>query len=244
MPSWFGNWFGVVSEDDITPGVTPGVYLISDLINEARVLIDDDHTEDTGWVKEARWVRWLNWEMRTLAERCLKMGLVRTPVTELDFTGPATTGAALSGVMEILNVVDPDGNELEAVQPDAGVAPFWDPVATGPARYWMATGGANTLVVTLSPQDSRTYTVRYVPQTTYATAATDYVSVPQGFEERLVLGMARYALVKEGRVSVALERRLEQADATIAFSLFGKVRGPVVRRLPRSSGPRPRTPGR
>jgi len=73
--------------------------LVSDLIKEARCLIDDDHDEEDGFIKPARWMTWLNWEMMTLARWSVQKSYVRPPITNTNFTGPTGT---ITGVMKLI----------------------------------------------------------------------------------------------------------------------------------------------
>jgi hypothetical protein len=214
--AWFGAWFGTPEE----AAASSGVYLVSDLIAEARTLVDDDHAEQDGWIKPARWITWLNWELQELSSRALAMKLVRPPETSTDLAGPSLS---VTGVMQLLAVIDPDGNALKHLQPEDVAEPNFAAGDTGPAQGYAVHGAADALTIELYPQDTRTYTVRYIAQPTYVTAVTDYVTVPQGFERRLVYGIASHALIKESGASAALERRIARADAEIGFAMFGKV---------------------
>jgi hypothetical protein len=226
MPAWFGTWFGASAE----AGGSGAGYLVSDLILEARTLVDDDHDEEEGWVATGRWMTWLNWAMQALAQRMVQFNQVRPPVTETEFTGPDTT---LTGVLSLLGVLDQDGNALERLETPE---PLWTPRDTGPARGYSAHGGGDSLALELDPQDTRTYRARYFAQPTYVTDVDQRIVIPQGFEERLVLEMASYAHVKESARSAAIRDKIAQADARINFALFGRHDGgaPRVRRLPRT----------
>jgi len=209
----------------------PG-YLVSDLILEARSLVNDDHDETPGWIPPERWIRWLNWEMQALARRQVEMGMVRVPITSTTITGPS---GSIAGAMKVVNVIGPDDEELHPAQGGDIPEPFWDDTQ-GSGVSWAAHGAGDTWTVEISPQDTRAYTVRFVPQPEYVAAEDEYILLPQGFEKRIVYGMASHALLKESAASAALERKIFQADADIGLSLFGVGVSPRVRDARRRRG--------
>jgi hypothetical protein len=233
--SWFGVWDG-------GDGAPEGGYLVSDLIEEARTLIDDDHSEQAGWIKNERWITWLNWEMQELSERMVRMGLVRVPHTEVSFTGPTTD---ISDVLELVNVTNAAGQALHNAQPEFGAEPFWGAEESGVAHSFTTSALGDTYTIEVHPSDTATFTARYIPQPTYVGAVTQTVIVPRGFERRLVYGMASHALIKESATSAALERRIMKADAALGMSMFSRVAagGPVVRNTRSPSGPHPHLRG-
>lgn len=237
---------GFFSSSPSTPPSSGGSgsgYLVSDLIEEARVLLADDNTEDAGWIDTKHWIRWLNWEVQAIARRAANMGVVRGPITDTVITGPSAT---VTGCLRLLAVYDEDGLELTKLQPDE-VNPLLSADWQGASNaYVVYSQGGDNWTVELTPRDTRQYTVRYIPQPAYVTADNQYVLLPQGFERRVVYGMVLHGMMKEGGASAALERQILRADAEIGLSLFGQGIGPKVRinrrplewpfRLPRGPG--------
>jgi len=90
-------------------------------------------------------------------------------------------------------------------------------------------GGADAIA------ESGNYVVRYVPTVAYATDASTTIELPYGADERLVLGMARRAHLKDSGASALLERLIMEADAETGFSAASKAGGIIVKRKPKRS---------
>lgn len=90
--------------------------------------------------------------------------------------------------------------------------------------------------------ESSNYIARYVPTPTALTALSGSVEVPYGADERLVLGIARRAHLKDSGASRLLEQLIVEADTELGFSSMGKVNGPKVMRSSRNPFSTP-TPG-
>jgi len=217
MPSWVGGWWGGASGSSLTSGI-----LASDLIIEARTLVDDDHDEDEGFLKTERWLTYLNWEMQKLARLSEQKSYVRPPITEEEFTGPS---AVISGVMKFLGVTDSEGCSLKCAQSEGTPEPVWPLDNDGAASYYEVHGVGDAMTVSLNPQDTGTYTARFIPLPEYVTAANQYVLVPQGFERRLVLGMASWACIKDGARGALINEKIREADDEIGMAHSGRVVG-------------------
>lgn len=90
------------------------------------------------------------------------------------------------------------------------------------------------------PLPGETYLVTYLPQpltltTSASPSATEdnEVSYPMGWEERIVLGMARNALIKEESSTTHIERRIAEVESQIEEVVFARVLGdtPSVRNV-------------
>lgn len=214
-------------------------YLASDLITEARTLIDDDHDEPDGFLEPARWLTYINWELQKLARLCVAKSYIRPPITETEFTGPSTT---IAGVMTFLGVNDSEGCPLKCAQSEGDPEPVWPLDNTGPSTYYEVHGIGDTLTVALNAEDTGTYTARHIPLPAYVTSVDQYVLVPQGFERRLVLGMASWAGIKDGTRSAAVAEKMREADDEIALAHASRVQAagprvkPRVRRPPYGRG--------
>jgi hypothetical protein len=80
---------------------------------------------------------------------------------------------------------------------------------------------------------SEQYLVTYIREPTRVTALTDNVSQPMGWEERLVLGMARRALIKEESETTKVEALIREMDQQIEELAWSRVLStvPAVRRV-------------
>lgn len=210
------------------------------LIDRARVYIADDQKDQNGFIAADKWMLLAQVEYAVLYRKWVRQGLVRPAPTNTTFTGSTT----LNGVLAVVGVGEDMGSYVRLLynsQVPMGADPFW-PGSTPPtsqAIEWAAHGVADNLAIELNPPDTTTtYTVRWIPTVAYATDPTATVDLPYGGDERLVLGMARRAFVKETVRSQALDELMREADAEMAFTAFGRVPGgPRVRRAP----PRGRT---
>lgn len=216
------------------------IFTWDQLIDRARTYCDDDHKETPGWITNAKWLTLAQVEYAQLYRRWLRSSLIAPAPVDAPFTGFTTV---VTGVLATLGVAQDKGGGvvrlLAPAQSAVGRSPFWgtSQVVT-PAAYWRADGAANDLTFTLEPQDpSGNYFVRYIPVVPYVTDSTTTVDLPYGTDERLVLGIARRAKLKEGSASALLERLLSDADQELAFSAFARVNGdsPRVRRVNRNT---------
>jgi hypothetical protein len=209
---------------------------LQELVDRARVYLDDDHEDDNGWLSEESWIRLANVEYAQLYRRWCRQGLISPAWTDAAFTGYTTT---VSGVLATIGVAEDLGSGeyrlLTPAQSVFGRSPTYG-YTTGKSAHWFATGTADQLVYTLEPRDSGSYFVRYLPTVTPADALEDSLSIPFGADERMVLGLARRAKLKEGAASALLERLIMEADAELNFAAFGRANddSPRVRRTNRS----------
>lgn len=211
-------------------------FVWQDLINRARVYIADDQQEVSGFIAADKWMTLAQVEYANLYRKWVRMGLVRPKPTDTQFTGGSTT---INGVLAVVGVGEDLGSYvriLSNAQVPLGADPFWygSTPFTSKATEWAAHGMANNLEIDVYPLDTTTtYTVRWIPAYQYATDPTQTIDLPDGGDERLVVGLARRALVKESARSQMLEEFMREADAEAAFASFGRVGGgPRVRRAP------------
>ena len=206
----------------------------SDLINRARTYIDDDHDEEEGWLSPETWLALGNVEYAVLFPRLVRAGLIVPETVDQSFSGPTV---AVAEVLAIVGVAENLGGGryrlIEPLQSTYGRDPFRSAVATSPAIGWLATGAADDVTVSLQPESTGSYVVRYIAVPEAATALDDEVELPYGCDERLVLGMARRAKLKEMGASAILERLIMEKDADIAMQAHGRVDGDGPRARPR-----------
>jgi hypothetical protein len=234
-----------------------------ELIDRSRTYVDDDHNDTEGWIAAERWLTIANVEYAQLYRRWVRMGLIAPAWVDREFTGPTLTFPALElsddeepvleldgeEVLAIIGVAESLGSDryrpLSAPQSAVGRSPWWTTSSASPAHSWQATGSADKVTITIEPPDTATYVVRYIPTVQYATDPTEDIELPYGCDERLVLGMARRAKLKDASASALLERLIMEADAEANFLAFGRNNNdsPRVRRGERgSSTPFPRHP--
>lgn len=203
-----------------------------ELIERARTYVDDDHKEDDGWLDPAKWLTLAQVEYAKLYKQWLRMGVINPSQVVSTFTGPTTS---LSRVLAIVTVQE----YLGAGVPRRPLRPTdvpWDDVI-GQATSWYADGTADTLTVGVYPGDSAVFEVRYYQYPAYATDSTTSVDLPHGGDERLVLGMARRALIKESAASRRIDQEILDADAEINMTAWGRKdrEAPKMRRADRQA---------
>ena len=216
-----------------------------DLITRARVYVDDDHSAEDTWIAPERWLDIGFQELKQQYRRWLRDGLVSPPISQGYLTGPTTT---IQGVLAVVGCGEDMGNTVR-VFPNAqaifGRGAYWrgSTAPTGNSMSWAAHGTSDAVTIELDPVPSNltydagppetgNYLVRYIPVLTPPTAVTDTVAVPDGADERLVLGMARRAHLKDSANSTLLQQLIAEADAELKFTARGKVGGIRVRRTP------------
>jgi hypothetical protein len=113
------------------------------------------------------------------------------------------------------------------------------PADTGDAHYYtiLTDPASDNLAVHLYPKPSTgTYRCLYMAGATPVTALTDSVRWPMGFEERLVLGMARRALMKENSDTRQVETLMVEQDRIIEEFCWSRniAEAPTVRNVDRT----------
>jgi len=217
----------------------------NDLIKRSRTYVDDDHADEAGWIAVSTWLDLFQTEYGQLYRRWVREGLVRPKPTDTAFTG--TTN--LTSVLAIVGVAQDMGSYVRILNPAqsvSGADPFWFPTSpvSGVATSWAAHGAADDLSIELNPANASSYVVRWLPAPARATDPTTTVSLPFGGDERLVLGVARKAHIKESAASRRLDDEIRDADAELAFTAFGRNGdSPRVRRVRPRVDLHPRHPG-
>lgn len=207
-------------------------FTVDSIVNRARTYIADDHDDNEGFIAPERWVDIFNAEYSTLYPDWVRAGLISPAPEDDTFTSHAHT---VQGVLAVVGVAEDLGSGnvrvLRPAQSIHGRAPFWG-YRSGAPEYWLAHGTADDLAFTLEPRQDGNYFVRYIPVPTAADALADTFDVPYGCDERLVLGVARRAKLKDGAASALLERLMLEADAQLKFRAFGRANGdaPRIRR--------------
>lgn len=216
-----------------------------ELITRARVYVDDDHSAEDNWIAPERWLDIGFTEWRTLYKRMIRNSLVTPDIQTAYLQGGITS---INSVLAVVGVGQDMGNTVR-VFPNAqaifGRGAYWrgSTAPTGHSMSWAARGTSDTVKIELDPlPDDLTYDAlatpqgnylcRYIQTLTKPTATTDTVDLPDLADERLILGMARRAHLKDSANSVLLNDLIKEADAEMKFEADGKVGGIRVRRTP------------
>ncbi len=225
------------------------VFTWDDIIDRARTYVDDDHKEEKGWILPERWMTLAQVEYAQLYRRWVRMSLIApmpVDVALLDLDEP-DEDVPIADCLAIIGVAEVTGSAgsleyrpLERLQPNYGRRPFRSDIS-GVATGWEAYGTGDAITVKIYPPDvTRTYVVRYIPRPDYETDSSEDVDLPYGGDERLALGLARRAHVKDGTSSSLLNGLIMDADAELNFTAFGMGGGQKVG--PLTSTPRNEMP--
>jgi hypothetical protein len=200
------------------------VFTWQELIDRARTYVDDDHESEGAWLTPERWLQIGGVEYREQYRRWVRRAIIR-PAVSTDYMDGASTD--FDGVLAIVGVARDYGDHVEllrAAHEDTNQNFFWQgsTAPTGRSCSWTAAGFGDTITVTLDPAPNdltaSNYVVKWIPTVAAPTDATDSVEVPDGMDERLVLGMARRAHLKDSAASALLERLIMEAEAEMGFS--------------------------
>lgn len=227
---------------------TGDTFTWRELTDRARVYVDDDHQEQQGWITDAKWLELAKVEYRILYRKWLRLGLVRPAPTDTSFSSAynialptaADISAGRLGVLAVVGVAENMTSYMRMLAPAQaarGAYPYWvasGEVNQGKSITWAGTGPADEVTVELSPRDTgSTYVVRWIPVPTMPTSLDSTVQLPFGTDERLVLGLARRAHLKDSGASALLEKLIVEADAELQFAAHGRLdnQAPRVRRV-------------
>lgn len=195
-------------------------FTAQQLIDRAQAAADmhDD------FVTTAQWLAWLSVEVQNLDRHIAQSGYV---LRESSWT--VTANGAVSYPFEVepfavLAVYAVDGGRyrrLRATDMFDG-RPGRDTADTGQSHTYRITLANDAITLHLHPTPtSGTYEVVYIPVSPVAATVAQTYLYPLGWEERVVLGMARRALAKEETTNPALEtevRRIEEHIEQTAWS--------------------------
>jgi hypothetical protein len=194
---------------------------VTEIIERAQAAAD----MHDNFVTSTQWLRWLNVEYRALALFILRSGYVFTENTET-ITANGSLTYEFNEPLVILGVYEYKDQRYRRIEHSDMMdgAGNIDEVTTGPARFfrvYQAASGKVGMQLWPIPQ-SGTYKVRKVV-IPVAVTLTDSIELPAGFEERLVLGLARRALAKEESSTAEISRQVDEADRYIEEMCFDRV---------------------
>lgn len=204
----------------------------------AQALIDraaDMADMSDGFVQPDTWLSWLRIECTALDIYMARNGYVQKVVTQAFVIGTPPTitlpvdALGLVGVWEVINgryrqVVQRNPIEFRSQDPLTGAT-------TGPAAYYtvetqgVGTGGGDGYTISFYPRvtNGGTYAVAYLPPSVVGPLSlTSVLYYPLGFEEAIVLGMARRALIKEESDTSAVSGLLMEWAAKVEEAAWNR----------------------
>ena len=195
---------------------------VSELIERAIDVTDevDQH------ITEARWIRFANRGNEMLAALLPKLGYVWAESYSEQTTVAGTSAYTIPDAISVLAVhVTLNGVPIPLTPAD----PLLDRPGTerGTPCTWRMTQENNALSISVFPPPDRALplTVTYVPQPGVLTATTDVVIYPSGFEEWIVLHMARRALTRQGVSNRAINTLQTEVEAFIRDQAWDRAIG-------------------
>lgn len=227
---------------------------IQDVIDSARIYVDDNHKVTEGWKTPADWLKIARPEILMTYRKWVREGVISLNYADTNFTGPQVIFEDDSSIpLAIIGVAENMGNGkfrlLQPSQATYGRAPFWDTNLSNlnGAMYW--TSGFNYFVgsadpegtghpplsfgkyvIDVKPADSNSYVARTIPQPRTASLIDD-IRCPDGLDDYIALRIARKALASEGSSSQAVDKLIAIAEAEWKMNSFGTAIGdaPKVR---------------
>lgn len=206
-------------------------FTAQSLIDRAAAIAD---IEDN-FVSPGQWLTWLSVERSAQALAAARGGWTLNQVSTQ--TTPATDTWTLTGdFLALIGVweVDSSGRTRPLIAEDFQ-SNFRQTVGgpiTGPATRFSITDAGGVVTVHFFPRPtSGTYMAALVGTTPAFATVLDTITLPAGLEERLVLGMARRALIKEesdvtdiSKLIALEDQRLEEFVWARIISSVAKVR--------------------
>lgn len=187
------------------------------------------------FVTGPQWLRWATVEHRDLAVRIAQLGYVLNE-TSVDITMTGAAEYPFDEPLAVIGVYEITTNNL--LRRVAKVNPFdahrqSANTITGPARQFsIKRNDSDKVIISFFPNPtSGTYRVYSVPHPNAITAVGDLVYYPLGWEERIVLGMARRALAKEESDTGPISQQVAQCESNLEASVWNRLLGdaPTVR---------------
>lgn len=224
----------------------PGI-LVSDIIQRASVQAD----MVDGFVDSSTWLSWFKQESKALDILLARNGWAQAIKFDTQtVTTDSMTVASGNDILAVIGVWEVVNNRYRHLtlkaQPDFYLQPAGTGGVTGRATQWTlaapqngATGGT-AYTVNLYPRPlGGTYAIGYLA-TQYGDgstpALTDVVYYPMGFEEWIVLRLARRALIKEESSTSGIDQLLTDEEQKIEEACWERqlTETPSVRNVDRA----------
>lgn len=200
-------------------------FTLQNIVNRAAAIAD---VHDT-FVQPSTWLDWFNAERRALEIFKARHGggMAMQNMASVSVIGVDRVPLISSGINEFMALVGVWENisgRLRPLKLVNWVDYNWQDEAgptTGKAQYvriedYNTDGQEVATILRFYPRDpSGTYLIFYLKAPATATALTDTFSQPLGLEERIVLGMARRALVKEESDMSAVDKLIAEQDKLV-----------------------------
>lgn len=223
----------------------PGI-LVSDIIQRASTQAD----MVDGFVDQATWLSWFVRESIALEILLARNGWAQAIKFDTQtVTTDTMTVAAGADILAIVGVWELVNNRYRRLtlkaQPDFYVQPPGTGSITGPANFYSVTGpqngiaGSNGFTVSMYPRPTTgTYVIAYLSPafpSGQTPGYTDTVYYPMGFEEWLVLRLARRALIKEESSTSGVDVLLRDEEDKIEEACWERTLAetPAVRNVDR-----------
>lgn len=210
-----------------------------ELIDRARAVSD----MRDNFVSPTQWMYWATQERRALDLYIARSGYALPGLTYTDYTVTGSEGGAYplnpsAGVMAIVCVHEMQNNGFRRVKYLDSVAFMKQPPgsttgAKSHARFFRAIPSTSDDSITLNmypePSAGEVYRITYLPHpkklvlSTPGTNEATSVVYPMNWEERIVLGMARRALLKEESDTGAVDAEIGLWDRRIEEACWSKV---------------------
>lgn len=230
-------------------------YSYLDIINRAKIYVDDNNKVTEGWKRLDDWLAILRPEVLACYRKWIREGLISLSWVDETFTGPTHAFANINyAPLCIIGVVQNMGSYYRPVLPaqaQLGRAPFFQPNSiAGLATTWTASFGfvgedvniipdnenMGIYQLRLHPPDtSSNYIVRYIPEpfvpTLVSSLSTVVFFAPEGYDDYLALRLARKAIASEGGSSQAIEKLIMVAELDMKMDTLSNPMGeaPKVR---------------
>lgn len=212
-------------------------FTVQKLIDRAKAAADmhDD------FVTPSQWIDWLNVEILSLERFIAQSGYVLRESQEIVSADGNSVYELQKEPLAVLAVFeDVDGRfrrlRGEDVIDGQNLRDYADSGRATKFRVSSSADGTLFLGLYPAPQAGQTYRVSMIEVPPTVAATTDTVSYPLGWEERLVLGLARRALSKEETVNPGVEseiRRIEEHIEETAWNRLFANSGARVRNVDR-----------
>lgn len=231
----------------IWPTPVGGGTTAQNIIRRAMAIAD----VHDNFVSEAEWLDWLNKENKALTLFLARAGWTLpfdTTIATITSSGwdLATDGASavsvartaaghyvftptLADVMALVSIHEIRSGDLRRLTFNDSVTFLRQSIngtnTTGHATDYRLRMYGNEIHADFypSPMAAETYLLTYLSAPVPITATTQSVALPMGWEERLVLGMARAALIKEESDHAAVEKLMKEMDSQIEQLCWSRV---------------------
>jgi hypothetical protein len=204
---------------------------VSDLIDRAKAVSD----MRDNFVTPAQWVAWASQERLALDLFLARSGWT-LPFAEFNITITGSEGGSYAvnptgGVMAIVCVLQYDASGRVRPLEHENAVDFIRSSRTGDSAYYRTSWSGDTITLNLwpTPNTGDTYKVVYIPHPKKLAISSPgsweetSVSYPMGWEERIVLGMARRALIKEESSTSSVDSEIGLWDQRIEEACWNRV---------------------